>query len=637
MDEDIDKTGYSKVKTEALCKAFKYCCTVSEITIGPEASESITDVECVMKPTSPYSKAFQLKSCKNSPEFPSDFELSLNDRLEERFYAKKLLAELNNACNVDGQKMKFNILKKHEETLERAKEDAEHVRANIESRTLLRKLEIDEKKSSIQNRLIVRQQQLNSSSLSNNAAKKIQELKKQEEEQLREKALQRKKLYDMVYKNEMEFKNAYSEIVAVITNFKDFKQRIASEVELASKINVQFISLIERSKNDSITPAEVEVSSSLLKDILTISSKIKQEKEKYDDELKKKKEKEDEINLKKNLEHVKSPSPSSPPNISNDEKSEKSKYDYMEKYHSVTNYLMEIEQKLKPFITDETLKKYRSDCQKAINLPVNAISPCSAAHLTDKLKKLTTLLNGQHVTVADKRVSATSHPLGIIYCKNLLAEKIVKLGEQVVSSKPDAAFAIAAVTVAIWIEFPDFGKLLLAHFYRRCPYLIPVYWKLEENQTEEEYYKKLGFTYNDGVREELNMFLKRQGGIVRLFASLMITEKKKSLQSQPHPFNLGEGWKFLVAFVKLEPKPEISATILYDVLDVIGSSMLKLYGIQFNKLLHVICKFYLPRIIEATPEGKQGGPLCRLKTFLESIVKGKVLQPPKGLLPSNFW
>lgn len=58
-----------------------------------------------------------------------------------------------------------------------------------------------------------------------------------------------------------------------------------------------------------------------------------------------------------------------------------------------------------------------------------------------------------------------------------------------VSSKPHAAFAIAAVTVALWIEFPDFGKLLLAHFYRKCPYLIPAYWEKEEDQTEEEFYK----------------------------------------------------------------------------------------------------------------------------------------------------
>uniref|UniRef100_T1HX99 mRNA export factor GLE1 n=1 Tax=Rhodnius prolixus TaxID=13249 RepID=T1HX99_RHOPR len=347
-----------------------------------------------------------------------------------------------------------------------------------------------------------------------------------------------------------------------------------------------------------------------------------------------------------------------------------SKYNYLEKYEKVTKYLREIEQKLKPFISDESLRKYRSDCQKAVNLPVNAISPVSAAHLMDKLKKLSTLLQGQYVTVADKRVSASNHPLGVFYCMNLLAEKIVKQGEQVVSSKPHAAFAIAAVTVALWIEFPDFGKLLLAHFYRKCPYLIPAYWEKEEDQTEEEFYKKLGFIYSGGELEEANMFLKRQGGIVKLYSSIIVTDVKKSMQSHNHPMGLGECWRLLVAFVKLEPKAEISATVLYDILDITGDAMVKAYRIQFHKLLHVICKSYLPKIVEktyievvnflvettclplhlglfvyvqsklkakVTPDGMRGGPLSRLKTFLESIAEGKMLQPPKGLLPPNFW
>lgn len=43
-----------------------------------------------------------------------------------------------------------------------------------------------------------------------------------------------------------------------------------------------------------------------------------------------------------------------------------SKYNYLEKYEKVTKYLREIEQKLKPFISDESLRKYRSDCQVTV-------------------------------------------------------------------------------------------------------------------------------------------------------------------------------------------------------------------------------------------------------------------------------
>lgn len=64
-----------------------------------------------------------------------------------------------------------------------------------------------------------------------------------------------------------------------------------------------------------------------------------------------------------------------------------------------------------------------------------------------------------------------------------------KQGELTVSSKPEAAFAIAAVIVALWVEFPDFGRLLLAHFHQKCPYLVPAFMPQVEGQTDEDYFR----------------------------------------------------------------------------------------------------------------------------------------------------
>lgn len=61
-----------------------------------------------------------------------------------------------------------------------------------------------------------------------------------------------------------------------------------------------------------------------------------------------------------------------------------------------------------------------------MNIPVNAISPVSAAHLRDKLQKLSLLLSGQPVVIGDGiRVAASQHPAGIPFCKDLLAKKFV--------------------------------------------------------------------------------------------------------------------------------------------------------------------------------------------------------------------
>lgn len=78
-----------------------------------------------------------------------------------------------------------------------------------------------------------------------------------------------------------------------------------------------------------------------------------------------------------------------------------------------------------PLLDDEKLKKYRFDCQKAINIPVNAISAVSPQHLTDKFDKLVAILSGASVKIGDITVSANSHPLGKQYCTLLLAKKFV--------------------------------------------------------------------------------------------------------------------------------------------------------------------------------------------------------------------
>ncbi len=54
-------------------------------------------------------------------------------------------------------------------------------------------------------------------------------------------------------------------------------------------------------------------------------------------------------------------------------------------------------------------------------------------------------------------------------------------------------------------EFPDFGDLFLAHLYERCPFLIPCYFAKKEGMSEEDYYKKLGYLYQDSqVEDQVN-------------------------------------------------------------------------------------------------------------------------------------
>ena len=43
------------------------------------------------------------------------------------------------------------------------------------------------------------------------------------------------------------------------------------------------------------------------------------------------------------------------------------------------------------------------------------------------------------------------------------------------SAKPEAAFAVAAVAIAMAVSFPRVRDFIVAHFYSSCPILVPIY------------------------------------------------------------------------------------------------------------------------------------------------------------------
>lgn len=94
---------------------------------------------------------------------------------------------------------------------------------------------------------------------------------------------------------------------------------------------------------------------------------------------------------------------------------------YSELMKFYENYRNEIE----PIVNDVNLKKFRFNCQKCVNTPVNSIAAVSALHLQDKLEKISLLLSGNQVIIGDFCFNAAEHPIGIKYCTFLLAKKFI--------------------------------------------------------------------------------------------------------------------------------------------------------------------------------------------------------------------
>nr|SVE77034.1 EOG090X0755 [Daphnia lumholtzi] len=303
-------------------------------------------------------------------------------------------------------------------------------------------------------------------------------------------------------------------------------------------------------------------------------------------------------------------------------------------YSQLQTELRQYEANTAAFSGDLSLKTLRFELQKAVLHPVNEISDQSGQHLQDKLDRLRSLLQGNSVHVGSKMVRATEHPGGLEYCTNLLARRLVAQGEDQVNVNPKAAFPIAAIITELWLEFPVFGRLVLAHFYRQCPYLVPYYLPQQEGQSNEDYYKSLGYRYSGGKVEQQPTYLKRMSGVVRLYAAVLISLPRRN---QPHPHGLEHAWRYLAALLNLSPRNDITAAILVEFLTVAGSAMSKEYGKQFQKMLHLICTEYFTMIRNVTPKGSGGGPVTRLEEFLHESIKKGGISPPAGQLSPRFW
>uniref|UniRef100_UPI00358DDB86 mRNA export factor GLE1 isoform X2 n=1 Tax=Myxine glutinosa TaxID=7769 RepID=UPI00358DDB86 len=281
------------------------------------------------------------------------------------------------------------------------------------------------------------------------------------------------------------------------------------------------------------------------------------------------------------------------------------------------------------------VKKIRSDINRAVAIPINQISSNAGSHLRDILSRLLALLSGKTITSGGHMVSVSLHPQGLSFAQMKLAEKFVCQGEEEVASHHEAAFPLAAVACGVWEEYPTFGQLLLAALNRRCPYVVPRHLARLSTQSQDDYFRILGYKYSDDVLEKQDNFLKRMSGMMRLYAAILVARPPTHLhKTSQHGFCFG--WRWLSQTLNLEPVPELTPTLIFDFLEVAGSAMVLHYKGQFWKLLLLLQKEYFVRI-KAVSNSDQMGPFNRLDTFIQLILRTRHIPPAKGVLTDSFW
>lgn len=210
---------------------------------------------------------------------------------------------------------------------------------------------------------------------------------------------------------------------------------------------------------------------------------------------------------------------------------------------------------------------------------------------------------------------------------------LVLQGARQVSFDTESAFYFAAVIVAIWTQFPDVGKLILAYFHRNYPYLVPYYMPRVEGQSNNDYHKALGYHVSNHKIEHEDHFLKKFSGTVQLYAAVV---SSKGASTPDHPHGIHNGWTFLARTLNLKPQPNITATMMFEFIKIAGHLLMQTYHKQFQKLLLLLFKEFLPAIDKVTPAEKRG-PAYRFKDFLQECVKTQKIAIPKGYLTERWW
>ncbi|XP_059379371.1 mRNA export factor GLE1-like isoform X2 [Carassius carassius] len=285
---------------------------------------------------------------------------------------------------------------------------------------------------------------------------------------------------------------------------------------------------------------------------------------------------------------------------------------------------------------DTQTKKLKMELQKAATTPVSQIPNISGAPLKEAFEKIDKLLSGRPVTSAGKTVSTSQHHQGLEFVSYKLAEKFVKQGEEEVASNHSAAFPIAAVASGIWELHPAIGELVLAHLHRKCPYAVPHYPPMERGTSVEDYQKILGYRVEDSKVEGQDSFLKRMSGMIHLYAAIIQMKWPYTSKQGLHPHGLNHGWRWLAQILNMEPLADITATILFDFLEVCGNALMRQYRGQFWKLILLIIEEYFPRIEAVTSTGQMGS-VTRLKQFLETSLRTKQIPAPRSELGSAFF
>ncbi|KAH9772937.1 protein GLE1 [Citrus sinensis] len=179
----------------------------------------------------------------------------------------------------------------------------------------------------------------------------------------------------------------------------------------------------------------------------------------------------------------------------------------------------------------------------------------------------------------------------------------------------NVAMSCGYVIVLVASQVPQVMDILLGEFHRACIYTAAF-------ESEEAYYKTIGYREEDGKIESLENYLSRLKSYMRLYAALIQTE----IPGVQNAHGLKEGWAWLARFLNALPANIYTAVALNAFLQLAGFALFKKYKSQFRKILDNIYDNFL-NALKAREDSKLNLVIAEIQYYIEDK---KFLEEPEG-------
>ncbi|CAN6727070.1 unnamed protein product [Malus baccata var. baccata] len=143
-------------------------------------------------------------------------------------------------------------------------------------------------------------------------------------------------------------------------------------------------------------------------------------------------------------------------------------------------------------------------------------------------------------------------------------------------------------------KVPQVMDLILAELHRACIYTVPKHYSQSAFQSQEAYYKAIGFKEDEGKIENVDNYLARLESYMKLYGALVQTE----ISRVENAHGLREGWAWMARFLNALPANRYTAVALKAFLYTAGYSLFKKYKSQFRKMLNIISDNFLKALKE---------------------------------------